>query len=135
MTNWAHHDSAGGWFMRLKGIFAVLALAGCVSACEEPSVFDAGQTFTYNANQWAVSDRQDLSELQIVAATSLSSGMGSAGIYRYPVDAMPEPVYAAAVRGWFLTRGRHCTAGDGSLAAPKTYVFHYNCWVPTYSGG
>lgn len=121
----------------MKGIVAALALAGLLSACEEeqPSLFDAGQTFTWNANQWAVSDRRDLNQLQIVAVTTYSSGIGSARADRYQTDDLPQPVFTAAVQGWFLTRGRHCTAGDGSAMAPKTYVFTYHCWVPTYSPG
>jgi hypothetical protein len=120
----------------MRRIVAVLALAGLLSACggEEPTLFDAGQTFTYNGNQWAVSDRRDLSQLQIVAVTTLSSNLGTTGAYRYPVDDFPQPVFAAAVQGWFLTRGRHCTAGEGTLVVPKTWVFQYHCWNPTYSG-
>jgi hypothetical protein len=121
--------------MGMKGIVAVLALAGLLSACEEePSPFDAGQAFTYNGNQWAVSDRRDLGQLQIVAVTTLSSSLGTTGAYRYAVDDLPQPVFAAAVEGWFLTRGRHCTAGNSTLVAPKTWVFQYQCWNPTYSG-
>jgi hypothetical protein len=119
----------------MKGIVAVLALAGLLAGCEEPSPFDPGLTFTYNANQWAVSDRPDLGQLQIVAVTTLSSGYGTTGAYRYPVDDLPQPVFAAAVQGWFLTHGRHCTTDGGALAAPKTWVFQYKCWFPTYSGG
>lgn len=121
--------------MGSKGIFAALAFAGLLAGCEEPSVFDAGQTFTYNGNQWAVSDRQDLSELQVVAQTTYSASLGTTGAYRYQVDDLPQPVFAAAVQGWFLTHGRHCTANGGTMVAPKTWVFHYSCWFPSYSGG
>ncbi|MGA9796153.1 MAG: hypothetical protein WBQ17_11545 [Rhizomicrobium sp.] len=116
----------------MKGIVAVLALTAVLCACEEPSPFDAGQTFTYNGNQWAVSDRQDLNELQIVAVTSLATGLGTTAAYRYSVDDFPQPVFSAAVRGWFLTRGRHCTPAEGTLVAPKTWVFQYHCWHPTF---
>lgn len=118
----------------MKGIVVVLALAGLLAGCEEPSPFDAGQSLTWNGNQWAVSDRQDLSQLQIVAVTTYASNLGTTGAYRYQVDDFPQPVFSAAVAGWFLTHGRHCALGDGSMVAPKTWVFHYNCWVPTYSG-
>jgi hypothetical protein len=116
----------------LAAIAAICLVSGCASEPESP--FGPGQSFTWDANQWAVSDRRDLNELQIVATTALSSGLGSAGIYKYPVSDLPRPVYAEAVKGWFLTGGRHCTIDDASQAGPKTYVFHYSCWVPTYTG-
>jgi hypothetical protein len=121
--------------MGTKGIVAVLALAGLLAGCEEPSPFDVGQTFTYNANQWTVSDRPDLNELQIVAQTTYSSSLGTTGAYRYQVDDLPQPVFEAAVQGWFLVHGRHCTASGGTMVAPKTWVFQYSCWIPTYSPG
>src|ERR1700761_4105452 len=116
--------------MTVKGTFAIAGLALLVTACaEEPqNPFGPGQEFTYNANQWTVSDRQDLSQLQIVATSSMSAGIGTAGGYRYASDTLPQPVVAEAVRGWFLTTGRHCTVDDGTPTAAKTYVFHYSCW-------
>jgi hypothetical protein len=121
--------------MSMKGIVTVLALAGLLAACEEESPFDAGQSFTWNANHWTVSDRPDLGQLQIVAVTTYSTGIGTARADKYQTDDLPQPVFAAAVQGWFLAHGRHCTAGDASTMAPKTYVFGYHCWFPTYSPG
>jgi hypothetical protein len=122
--------------MGMKGIVAVLALAGLLAACaEDPSPFDAGQSFKWNANDWTVSDRPDLNQLQIVASTTYSSGLGSARADRYQTDDLPQPVFTAAVQGWFLAHGRHCHTLNASSATPKTYVFTYQCWVPTYSPG
>jgi hypothetical protein len=121
----------------MKGIVAVLALAGLLTACaDEAPIFGAGQSFTWNANQWTVSDRPDLGRLQVVAVTTYSSGIGSAGADRYQTDTLPKGVFGAAVQGWFQAHGRHCSATGASTADdPKTYVFTYQCWVPTYSPG
>lgn len=119
----------------VAALVLVAALSACADDAPPPSPFGTGQTFTYNANQWSVSDRRDLNELQISAVSALSSGMGSAGVYQYQSDNLPRPVFAEAVRGWFLTSGRHCSIADGSQAAPNTYVFRYNCWYPTYRPG
>jgi hypothetical protein len=115
---------------------AALGLAATLAACaDEPvSPFGPGQSFTWNANQWSVSDRPDLGQLQIVADTTYSTGLGTARADRYETGDLPQPVFTAAVQGWFLAHGRHCTVTGASTAVPKTYVFSYNCWVPTYNG-
>ncbi|HEX3808717.1 MAG TPA: hypothetical protein VHW02_03360 [Rhizomicrobium sp.] len=121
--------------MNVRTIITALALAGCLAACADDTVFGPGVPLTYNANRWLVSDRPDLNQLQIVADTTVVGGLGSTSADRFDAGALPRPVFAAAVQGWFLTHGRHCVIADGSAVADRTYVFRYSCWLPNANLG
>lgn len=116
-------------------VLASVALAACLSGCADETVFGPGEPFNWNASQWSVSDRPDLDELQIVGVKPQAAGLGTAAVYRFDAGNVPDEVYAAAVQGWFLTHGRHCTASSHSATEDQadTYIFQYSCWVPTNS--
>ena len=112
-------------------VVATMVLAACLAGCAEESPFGPGDSFSWNASRWTVSERPDLGQLQIVAVRPRVSGIGTAAVYRFDAGDPPSTVYAAAVQGWFLVHGQHCTATDPVPTAPQTYVFQYGCWVPT----
>ena len=138
MTNWAPGES-GQVMSGSKRLFQFGALAlalflcGCADFGDDTSqgAYGPAQDFTYNGNQWRVSeDRQDR-QLEITAVNPRLAGMGTQAVARYPVEDMPEAEFRAAANGWFATTGRFCeAAGNEDSPGSGSYQFHYSCWQP-----
>ena len=106
-------------------ILICVGIAGCEDA--PPPV---GQNFTYNGNNWVISD-QRAGQLVIVAVDPRLAGLGTEAAARHPVAPMPEAEYRAAANGWFTTTGRFCTPENPQPNDEGGgYVYQYSCWLP-----